>query len=201
MAKVTVSFVCNECGGRSSKWMGRCPDCGAWGGLVEERAIPAGPNDHRTAGLLEQAVPRPLDEIDGESVSRLVTGLDEFDRVLGGGVVPGSLVLIGGDPGIGKSTLLLQVSNALAHRFGPVLYVSGEESAHQIKLRAERLHVGGNGLMVFTETNLERICDEVVSSKPSALVIDLFSGGGNAQSSNRPRGEEPIRSRERTRRF
>ncbi|MBI2879149.1 MAG: AAA family ATPase, partial [Candidatus Rokubacteria bacterium] len=139
----TTGFRCQACGYATPKWLGRCPDCGEWNSLVEERRVPAKPG----------ARPRPpaarpvlLAEISADGAERVRTGIGELDRVLGGGVVAGSLVLIGGDPGIGKSTLLLQASRALAEHAGPVLYVSGEESAAQVKLRAERLGIGAKAL-------------------------------------------------------
>src|SRR5262249_55607423 len=136
-------FVCQECGAQSPKWLGRCADCGRWNSFVEERppteaAGAAGAHRYALAGTAGSA--RLYSEIEIEQHARMSTGIDEFDRVLGGGVVPGSLVLVGGEPGIGKSTLLLQAAANMA-RGGPVLYASGEESEHQIKSRGERLNV------------------------------------------------------------
>jgi len=176
LTKTRVVFACQACGFGSSKWLGRCPDCGEWNSFVEERqevAPPAGKGrpDPQT---LAQAVsrPKPYDAIDNTEESRVASGIDEFDRVLGGGIVPGSLVLIGGEPGIGKSTLLLQVAHLLGRTHGSVLYVSGEESERQIKLRGERLGIEGGGLYLMAETSLERILEELESLKPRALVID-----------------------------
>ena len=176
LTKTRVVFACQACGFGSSKWLGRCPDCGEWNSFVEERqevAPPAGKGrpDPQT---LAQAVsrPKPYDAIDNTEESRVASGIDEFDRVLGGGIVPGSLVLIGGEPGIGKSTLLLQVAHLLGRTHGSVLYVSGEESERQIKLRGERLGIEGGGLFVMAETSLERILEELENLKPRALVID-----------------------------
>src|SRR5262245_11829356 len=135
-------FVCQDCGSQSPKWLGRCPDCGAWNSFVEERAAEstAAAVAHRYAATGAPSTARLYAEIEVEQVPRLSTGIGEFDRVLGGGVVPGSLVLLGGEPGIGKSTLLLQAAANMAHAIGPVLYSSGEESEHQIKSRGERLN-------------------------------------------------------------
>jgi DNA repair protein RadA/Sms len=167
-------FVCQECGSQSSKWLGRCADCGAWNSFVEERAqenATAAPGTHRYA-LGTPAAARLYSDIEIEHHARLSTGIDEFDRVLGGGVVPGSLVLIGGEPGIGKSTLLLQAAANMARTIGPVLYSSGEESEHQIKSRGERLAVGQAPLYLLAETCLERILEEIARIKPALVIVD-----------------------------
>ena len=168
-------FVCQECGAQSPKWMGRCADCGAWNAFVEERAAESGgapPGGHRYAMAGAAAAARLYSDITIEQQARLSTGLDEFDRALGGGVVPGSLVLLGGEPGIGKSTLLLQVAANMARAIGPVLYSSGEESEHQVKSRGERLGVGGAPLYLLAETCLERILEEIARLKPVLVVVD-----------------------------
>jgi DNA repair protein RadA/Sms len=168
-------FVCQECGAQAPKWLGRCADCGAWNSLVEERAAPEGTAAHRYA-LASPASgnqgARLYDEIDTVVAERITTGIDEFDRVLGGGLVPGSLVLLGGEPGIGKSTILLQAASHFAQQAGPVLYASGEESEHQIKIRGERLGVGRAPLYLLAETCLERIVEEIARLKPSLLIVD-----------------------------
>src|SRR5256886_2559380 len=170
-------FVCQECGSQSPKWLGRCSDCGAWNSFVEERAQEAtaqalASSAHRYA-LAGAATPARLySDIEIERMSRLSTGIDEFDRVLGGGVVPGSLVLLGGEPGIGKSTLLLQAAANMARTIGPVLYSSGEESEHQIKSRGERLNVGKAPLYLLAETCLERILEEIARIKPALVIVD-----------------------------
>ena len=177
--KVKTLFSCQECGAQSQKWLGRCAECGAWNSLVEERAVPA------TAGagaasasagarysLAATAGPRLYEEIDTVVSARLTTGIEEFDRVLGGGVVPGSLVLIGGEPGIGKSTLLLQAAAHFANTSGPVLYSSGEESEHQIKSRGQRLGVERAPLYLLAETCLERILEEIARLRPSLIIVD-----------------------------
>jgi DNA repair protein RadA/Sms len=171
-----VVFVCQECGAQSPKWLGRCADCGAWNSLVEERASdtagapPAGAHRYALAGASGSA--RLYAEIELEQAARLSTGIGEFDRVLGGGVVPGSLVLLGGEPGIGKSTLLLQAAANMARTVGPVLYSSGEESEHQIKSRGERLAVGDAPLYLLAETCLERILEEIARIRPALVIVD-----------------------------
>ena len=168
-------FVCQECGSQSPKWLGRCGDCGAWNSFVEERAADSGgaaASPHRYASAGEPASARLYSSIELEHFPRLSSGIGEFDRVLGGGVVPGSLVLLGGEPGIGKSTLLLQAAANMARSIGPVLYASGEESAHQIKSRGERLSVGDAPLFLLAETCLERIQDEIHRIKPSVVIVD-----------------------------
>src|SRR3954447_38939 len=172
-------YVCQECGSQSSKWLGRCPDCGAWNAMVEERVMPAVAGAGAAAAsagnryaLAATAGPRLYEEIQTDVAERLSTGIDEFDRVLGGGVVPGSLVLIGGEPGIGKSTLLLQAAAHFAASMGTVLYSSGEESEHQIKSRGDRLGIGRPPLYLLAETCLERILEEVARLRPSLIVVD-----------------------------
>ena len=167
-------FVCQECGAQSPKWLGRCADCGAWNSLVEERPQ-EGPSastaGHRYA-LAAASGARLYSDINIEQHARLSTGIGEFDRVLGGGVVPGSLVLLGGEPGIGKSTLLLQAAANMARTIGPVLNSSGEESEHQIKSRGERLEVGEAPLYLLAETCLERILEEIARIKPALVIVD-----------------------------
>jgi DNA repair protein RadA/Sms len=167
-------FVCQECGSQSLKWLGRCADCAAWNSFVEERLQPDEPAAAagRYAGARQQGEARLYSEIETGDSARLSTGIGEFDRVLGGGVVPGSLVLLGGEPGIGKSTLLLQAAANMARTIGPVLYSSGEESEHQIKSRGERLAVGDAPLYLLAETCLERILEEVGRIKPALIIVD-----------------------------
>jgi DNA repair protein RadA/Sms len=168
-------YACQSCGYQSRKWLGKCPDCGAWNSFVEERERAATKESAGAAraGLrLRESKPVPFTEIEAQDDSREVTGIEEFDRVLGGGIVPGSLVLIGGEPGIGKSTLLSEVADKLSALYGNVLYVSGEESERQIKLRGERLGINPQGLFLLSETNLERIFDEVNKLQPQAIIID-----------------------------
>ncbi len=167
-------FVCQTCGGQAQKWLGRCPDCGSWNTLVEERAASAAPSaaESRFGFASSNAGARLYAEIEAGDAVRLPTGIGELDGVLGGGVVPGSLVLIGGEPGIGKSTLLLQLAAHFARTVGPVLYTSGEESEHQVKLRGERLEVGRAPLYLLAETCLERIVEEIGRLRPALIIVD-----------------------------
>ncbi len=169
MAKQNKSiFVCQGCGYQAPKWLGRCPDCGQWSSMVEEAKKPARKN--ATPSSMSQ--PETINAISLAPDMRLATGLSEFDRTLGGGVVPGSLVLIGGDPGIGKSTLILQVLDKLAHNGCRALYLSGEESAQQIKLRAERLSVHSDNLFVITGTCIEDFFEKIDTLKPELIAVD-----------------------------
>jgi DNA repair protein RadA/Sms len=173
--KQKTIFACQECGAQSSKWLGRCNDCGAWNSIVEERPVPealAAAAAGKRYALAAASGPQLYADIDTVLADRLTTGIGEFDRVLGGGVVPGSLVLLGGEPGIGKSTLLLQAAAYFAKTFGPVLYSSGEESEHQIKARGERLGVDRAPLYILAETCLERILEEIARLKPSFIIVD-----------------------------
>jgi DNA repair protein RadA/Sms len=169
--KIKTVFACQACGLESSKWLGRCPDCGEWNSFAEERQEAPAPRQAAGAVREHGGRPQPYDLVDVGETERLPSGIGEFDRVLGGGIVPGSMVLIGGEPGIGKSTLLLQVAHLLS-RAGPVLYVSGEESERQIKLRGDRLGIRAPGLLLMAETSLERILDQVEQLQPFALVVD-----------------------------
>jgi DNA repair protein RadA/Sms len=172
-------FSCQHCGYQTPKWMGRCPDCSEWNSLVEETLQPKVPGPHRTQKTGEASRPLPMDSVEIGQVERMMTGLGEFDRVLGGGIVPGSLILIGGDPGIGKSTLMLQVLCELTSQGHKALYVSGEESVQQIKMRSDRLHTQAQGLWVVSETNLPSIGSMADDVSPRAMVVDsvqtLFS--------------------------
>ena len=170
IAKKKATFVCQNCEYHSPKYLGRCPNCGAWSSFVEEVEVTEVKNA-RVSLTGEKSRPMKLAEVTSINVNRTKTDMDEFNRVLGGGVVPGSLVLIGGDPGIGKSTLLLQVSTQLSHK-GTVLYVSGEESAEQIKLRAERLGDIDSEFYLYAETNMQSIRAEIEKIKPDFLIID-----------------------------
>jgi len=174
MTKVKTHYVCQECGSVQPKWMGRCPDCGEWNTLLEtivETSKPGAATPAARQALAGRNVPQALTEISADSYQRTLLPLDEFNRVLGGGLVPGSLVLIGGDPGIGKSTLLLQMSAGLAAS-GQVLYVSGEESAQQIKLRASRLKLPGDNLFILTETNMTAILEHIQQMSPNSVIVD-----------------------------
>ena len=186
MAKSRTQFICNQCGSVHPKWLGKCPDCGAWDALEEYKAPApdARAPTTQTGDLLHGAEALTLDEIDEAEASRVPSGIGEFDRILGGGIVPGSAVLVGGEPGIGKSTLLLQVAHAVAggEKTGSgaisassgkrVLYVTSEESARQTKLRAGRLGVDAGNLLVLAETNVERIINQIHKAQPAVVVID-----------------------------
>lgn len=178
MAKAKTAFRCNACAYESAKWLGRCPDCGAWNSLVEETTRTAAPTSRdqnrvfRLPGSDKAAVPVALSEIEEGASARRKVGISELDRVLGGGLVPGSLVLVGGDPGIGKSTLLLQTLAALAAPGAPSLYVTGEESPEQVKLRASRLGLSGEALLLLAETRADLISQAIERTKPAAVVID-----------------------------
>src|SRR5688572_15262178 len=210
MAKARVQFLCNSCGSVHPKWMGKCPDCGTWDSLEEykpptydaRKPTASGAGRGATGDLAHGADALTIDQIDANDAPRTPTGIGEFDRILGGGVVPGSAILVGGEPGIGKSTLLLQVANTLATGAGVgeallnkrqrqlvragmreapavdpsagvrVLYVTSEESARQTKLRAGRLGIASNNLLVLAETNVERIVNQIHKTKPAVVVID-----------------------------
>lgn len=170
MAKKMTAFFCQGCGYESSKWMGQCPGCREWNTFVEEPVKDTKNSvSRRSTGINKPVL---LSEVSSDTEERFLTGIAEFDRVLGGGIVKGSLVLIGGDPGIGKSTLLLQVTKNLANSGKKVLYVSGEESLHQIKMRADRLGNDYKGMQILCETNLDDIKDAVLEIKPDMVVID-----------------------------
>lgn len=161
-------FTCQKCGCQSPKWLGKCPDCGTWNSMAEESGAVAG----LTTVLGERSRPIPICDVPAQTETRVETGIAEFDRVLGGGIVPGSLVLIGGDPGIGKSTLLLQAMHHLAGTAGKVLYVSGEESASQTRLRGERLQASHKNLLILAENSLEAILAHANALKPEVMVVD-----------------------------
>jgi DNA repair protein RadA/Sms len=165
-------FVCQSCGHQSGKWLGKCPECGEWNSLVEERARQTKKASGRNGFRLRDITAVAYSDIESQDDVRISSGVTEFDRVLGGGIVPGTLVLIGGDPGIGKSTLLLQVADRLSSSGTVVLYVSGEESERQIKLRGERLGVEAKGLYLLPETNLENIFHEIDRLNPGAIIVD-----------------------------
>jgi len=169
--KETV-FVCQNCGHSTGKWLGKCSECGEWNSLVEEKSQPARRSGGRNGFKLRDVSAVPFTEIEPQDDVRVSSGVTEFDRVLGGGIVPGTLVLIGGDPGIGKSTLLLQVADKLSAAGSLVLYVSGEESERQIKLRGERLAVEARNVFILPETNLENIINEIERLKPGAIIVD-----------------------------
>jgi len=171
MSKIKTFFQCQSCGYGSPKWIGKCPDCGSWNSFVEEKTVPV---SKHAASLQSFGKPEAvyLQSIEGSDADRTTTGIKEFDRVLGGGVVPGSVILVGGDPGIGKSTLLLQAFSGLSKKSGKLLYVSGEESPQQIKMRADRLSVNSGSIILLPETSLEGILDSAARISPAAMVVD-----------------------------
>ncbi len=175
MAKDKTHFSCSDCGGTTPKWLGKCPHCGAWNSLVEAVAEPAGTGKNRFAGrpgLAPSAELRPLSQIEASDFERTPTGHEELDRVLGGGIVEGGVVLIGGDPGIGKSTLLLQALDSLQRQGQKTLYITGEESGAQVALRARRLGLDGSMVQVLAETQLEKMLAVLQSAQPTVAVID-----------------------------
>ena len=187
MAKAKTLFYCTDCGNEVLKWQGRCPSCGAWNTIVEQptadmKKKAAAPSASARLGTHR---PRPIAEIEAVDELRFNTGMSELDRVLGGGAVKGSLVLVGGAPGIGKSTLMLQICDNLC-RFSDVLYISGEESERQIKLRAQRLGVRENRLYLYAETNLDDIVAAVQEKKPDILIVDSIQTIYNGDSNSSP---------------
>ncbi len=186
-------YCCQTCGYQTPKWMGKCPDCGTWDSIVEERAAVGSFRDGGRALTNQQTAPVAIDSIELEKESRLLTDIREFDRVLGGGLVPGTLVLIGGDPGIGKSTLMLQVLYGLANQGHKVLYVSGEESNSQIRLRSQRLDTSSSELMVVSEVEIEPILAMIQSVQPRVLVIDSIQTMYNAELASAPGSVSQVR--------
>ena len=174
MAKARVKYRCQECGYELAKWAGRCPGCQSWNTIVEEPAAAL-----QTQRPLSSAKSMPITEVEREAFARYVTGIGELDRVLGGGIVPASLILVGGDPGVGKSTLLMQAACLLSKK-GKILYVSGEESKEQLRLRAERLGTLSERLLVLSENELENIVSQIEAEKPLLAIVDsiqtIYSG-------------------------
>ena len=192
MAKIKTLYACTECGASASKWQGQCPGCGGWNTLVETLVETVPANGKRFAALGGVAHLQALADIEAREEDRLPTGMGEFDRVLGGGLVAGGVVLIGGDPGIGKSTLLLQALTALAVR-QPVLYVSGEESGQQVALRARRLALNPGGLKLLAEINLEKILAVLQAERPCVAVIDSIQTLWSEQLSSAPGSVAQVR--------
>lgn len=193
MPKAKQIYFCQNCGYESSKWMGQCPGCKEWNTFVEEPQAAA--TKKTAAGAVRKELPRPqtLSEIQVNQAARMTTGMGELDRVLGGGIVQGSLVLVGGDPGIGKSTLLLQVCRNLSAAGQKVLYISGEESLQQIRLRAERMGTFNESLLILCETQLEDIRESIARVQPQVVVIDSIQTMYNETVSSAPGSVSQVR--------
>ncbi len=193
-AKAKSVYICNECGYESPKWAGKCPDCSNWNCMVE--SIKVASSSSKTSNIYTKNLvgnrPLSIGEIDTENEHRYKTGLSEFDRVLGGGLVKGSLVLISGDPGIGKSTILLQVCQHLGETLD-ILYVSGEESARQIKLRAQRLDVDSEKIKILTETDVQYITEQITQEKPDIVMIDSIQTMNHTDISSSPGSVTQVR--------
>lgn len=189
MAKAKIRFRCQECGYETLKWFGQCPGCKQWNTLVEETITPSA----KSKSQLVVNRPQSIVDIQIDSYPRLKTLFSELDRVLGGGIVPGSLILIGGDPGIGKSTLLLQVADYIAHQYGKVLYVTGEESRSQIRLRAERLQTAFADLYIQAETNIFAIEEGMMTTKPVLAIVDSIQTVFNPDMSSAPGSVSQVR--------
>ena len=193
MLKDKTVYVCSECGGTSSKWLGKCPACDAWNTLVESVAASAAPPRNRFAALTRTSAIAALGDIEATAMARTPTGLEELDRVLGGGMVEGGVVLIGGDPGIGKSTLLLQALDALQRSGQNTLYVTGEESGAQVALRARRLGLDNSQVRVLAEIQLEKILATLDSARPDIAVIDSIQTVYSEQLTSAPGSVAQVR--------
>lgn len=196
MAKKTSTFICQNCSYQTSKWMGKCPECGSWNSFTEETAVAAKDLNRahkRTAQGTE--APKLVNEIVLEKQFRVSSGMSEFDRVVGGGVVPGSLILIGGEPGIGKSTLLTSVMGKLSqtHAEAVVLYVSGEESTNQVAERAKKVGVNNNNFYIYNETNWQKILEQINKLKPRFLVVDSIQTTSSSEIDSAPGTVSQIR--------
>lgn len=191
MGKNKTKYVCQECACVSSKWLGRCPECNNWNTFVEE--TPVAETVTKGVGISSNQQPVLLSEIEILEEDRYTTGIEELDGVLGGGIVKGALVLVGGDPGIGKSTLLMQVAHAISEKHLKVLYVSGEESLKQTKLRADRLGVKGDNIYLVSENNLDYVVDYVDTLKPDVLIVDSIQTVFNPSVSSSPGSVSQVR--------
>jgi DNA repair protein RadA/Sms len=172
MPKATITFVCTDCGGESLRWAGQCPHCQAWNTLQEFQVRKAASGKSRASHQSTGVRPVPMTELAADSAPRLALAWGELNRVLGGGIVPGSLVLVGGEPGVGKSTLLMHAAQQVAARGGRVLYASGEESPQQIRMRAHRLDAMEPGILLFAENDLDAICEAIRSEAPELAIVD-----------------------------
>lgn len=192
-AKIKSIYVCSECGFESAKWAGKCPGCGQWNTMQEEiRDTSVGKGAVSTISHTPTAQPMRIREIDTEEEARYHTGLTELDRVLGGGIVKGSLILVSGEPGIGKSTILLQICDFLGQSL-QILYVSGEESARQIKLRAARLGVNSENLYILTETDVQAVVEQMRQTKPDLVMIDSIQTMNMTELSSSPGSVTQVR--------
>ena len=169
MAKSKTVFVCSECGNESSKWLGKCPACNSWNTFYEQKIVET--KSKEKAGNTVSIAPQKLNSYEAKETIRIHTGFQELDRVLGGGLVKGSLTLLGGEPGIGKSTLILQICDKVKGE-GKVLYVSGEESAEQIKLRADRLGINNEDILFLGETDIDIVNQAIINLNPKLVIID-----------------------------
>lgn len=192
MAKKRTKYVCNSCGATSPRWLGKCPNCDAWESYVEEMVTSAEPSKARGARSGSTGVQvSTLEEVSVEETTRMATGINEFDRVLGGGVMPGSIVLVGGDPGVGKSTLMAQMCAGLQQM--PVLYITGEESLRQVKLRATRIGGDTSNLRLMAETNLELIIDAIRRESPGVVIVDSIQTVYHPQIESAPGSVSQVR--------
>ncbi|MDI3537973.1 MAG: hypothetical protein PWP30_2455, partial [Eubacteriaceae bacterium] len=172
MAKKKTIYVCQSCGYNAAKWMGKCPECGEWNSLVEETDFSAGAKASSTRERGVYSKPKSIQEITYSGENRIKTLNSELDRVLGGGIVPGGMILLGGDPGIGKSTLLLQVTESLGDQGQKVLYISGEESEQQLKMRGQRMKVKSDNILFLSEINIPYILKTIEEINPAIVIID-----------------------------
>lgn len=190
--KEKTKFICTSCGYETPKWLGKCPSCSSWSTFEEQRDAAPAKYDSKARAVSERAVPQKLSEISEAHEQRITTGSKELNRVLGGGIVRGSMVLVGGDPGIGKSTLLLQICRS-AETAGTILYVTGEESAQQVKMRAARLGVDGGNLLLLAETNLDEIIFHATNTKPDIMIIDSIQTMYRAEVASAPGSVSQVR--------
>lgn len=194
MAKRKTRYVCSNCGSVSSRWLGRCPQCGKWNTMTEEEEVAEAPKGSRSMQRSgEGTKPSSLQDIAMEKMTRIVTGIGELDRVLGGGIVPGALILLSGDPGIGKSTIVLQAAAAVCKTAGTVLYGSGEESAGQIKMRAQRLGIDAANLIIQADTSLDAVLQEARRLRPALLVVDSIQTMYSSEADGTPGSLSQIR--------
>ena len=191
MAKLKTKWICQNCGYETAKYLGKCPDCGQWNTLVEEVSLPASTTKNKI--VLNDTKPCLIDEIEVDKSIRFTTGIEEFDRVLGGGLVQGSIVLLAGDPGIGKSTILLQTGKSICKDGRKALYVSAEESASQVKLRAQRLGVKSDSLYIYSQTNFEAIKRQIEEIKPEILIVDSIQAVYSDEITSSPGSVSQIR--------